>query len=37
MLVKYLKGEDDMGDESTRTLWTEEVLGTFSIELSNKR
>ena len=37
ILERNRSGEDDMGDESTRTLWADGVEGTASTELSNKR
>jgi hypothetical protein len=35
MLERNRRGDDDKGDESTRTRWADGVLGGTSIEFSN--
>lgn len=37
MFDRNLSGEEEVGDESTRTRWAEGVLGTASTEASNSR
>lgn len=37
MLERKRKGDEESGEESTRTRWAEGVLGTASIELSKSR
>ena len=37
MLDRNRKGDDDTGDESTRTRYAEGVLGTASTEVSKSR